>query len=35
MLLQRWQPRQDDYREEFWFNHPDARRDVAELGGGG
>ena len=35
MLLQRWQPRQDDYREEFWFNHPDARRDVAELGAAG
>jgi len=32
MLLQQWQPRQDDYRREFWFNHPDARRDAAELG---
>jgi len=32
MLLQQWQPRQDDYRHEFWFNHPDARKDVAELG---
>ncbi len=32
MLLQQWQPRQDDYRHEFWFNHPDAKKDVAELG---
>jgi len=32
MLLQQWKPRQGDYREEFWFNHPDARKDVAELG---
>ena len=32
MLLQRWLPRQDDYREEFWFNHPEVRRDLAELG---
>jgi glycosyltransferase involved in cell wall biosynthesis len=32
MLLQRWKPRQDDYRREFWFNHPDANRDVGELG---
>ncbi len=32
MLLQQWQPRQDDYRHEFWFNHPDANKDVAELG---
>jgi glycosyltransferase involved in cell wall biosynthesis len=35
MLLQRWRPRTDDYREEFWFNHPDARKDVAELGAAG
>ena len=27
-----WQPRRDDYRREFWFNHPDAPPDVAELG---
>ena len=32
MLLQRWQPRRDDYRREFWFNHPDANPDLAELG---
>ena len=32
MLLQRFPPRQDDYRHEFWFNHPDANPDVAELG---
>jgi glycosyltransferase involved in cell wall biosynthesis len=32
LLLQRWLPRQDDYREEFWFNHPEARKDLAELG---
>jgi len=32
MLLQQWRPRQDDYRREFWFNHPDARKDVAEIG---
>ncbi len=32
MLLQQWQPRQDDYRREFWFNHPDADKDLAELG---
>lgn len=32
MLLQRWMPKQDDYREEFWFNHPDANPDLAELG---
>ena len=32
MLLQRWQPRRDDYRREFRFNHPDANPDVAELG---
>jgi glycosyltransferase involved in cell wall biosynthesis len=32
MLLQRWQPRRDDYRREFRFNHPDALPDVAELG---
>ena len=32
MLLQRWEPRHDDYRREFWFNHPDANPDLAELG---
>ena len=32
MLLQQWRPRQDDYRREFWFNHPDANPDLAELG---
>ena len=32
MLLQRWPPRQDDYRREFWFNHPAANPDLAELG---
>ena len=32
MLLQRLFPRQDDYRQEFWFNHPDAAPDLAELG---
>jgi glycosyltransferase involved in cell wall biosynthesis len=32
MLLQRWQPRRDDYRREFRFNHPDAHPDLAELG---
>jgi len=32
MLLQQWKPRQDDYREEFWFNHPLAKKDIAELG---
>ncbi len=32
MLLQQWHPRQDDYRREFWFNHPDANPDLAELG---
>ena len=32
MLLQRWQPRRDDYRREFRFNHPDANPDLAELG---
>jgi len=26
------QGREDDYREEFCFNHPDARPDLAELG---
>jgi hypothetical protein len=31
MLLQHWQPRMDDYRREFWFNHPDANPDLAEL----
>ena len=24
------QERFDDYRREFWYNHPDARRDFAE-----
>ena len=32
MLLQQWRPRQDDYRAEFRFNHPDAARDIEELG---
>lgn len=32
MLLQQWPPRQDEYRHEFWFNHPDANPDLAELG---
>ena len=32
MLLQRLQPRREDYRHEFRFNHPDANPDVAELG---
>jgi glycosyltransferase involved in cell wall biosynthesis len=32
MLLQRPLPRRDDYRREFWFNHPDANPDLAELG---
>ena len=32
MLLQRLFPRHDDYRQEFWFNHPDAAPDLAELG---
>lgn len=32
MLLQQWPPRQDDYRREFWFNHPEANPDLAELG---
>ena len=32
-LLQ--QKRYDDYREEFWFNHPDAHPDLAELGAQG
>lgn len=35
MLLQRWQPRRDDYRREFRFNHPDVHPDVAELGASG
>jgi glycosyltransferase involved in cell wall biosynthesis len=35
MLLQQWQPRQDDYRSEFWFNHRDANPDLAELGAAG
>jgi glycosyltransferase involved in cell wall biosynthesis len=32
MLLQRWHARRQEYREEFWFNHPDANPDLAELG---
>ena len=32
-LLQ--QKRYDDYRREFWFNHPDAAVDLAELGAAG
>ena len=32
-LLQ--QKRYDDYRQEFWFNHPEAHPDVAELGAEG
>jgi glycosyltransferase involved in cell wall biosynthesis len=32
MLLQQRHPRRDDYRREFWFNHPDASPDLAELG---
>ena len=32
MLLQQRHPRRDDYRHEFWFNHPDADPDLAELG---
>jgi glycosyltransferase involved in cell wall biosynthesis len=32
MLLQRRQPRREDYRREFRFNHPDADPDLAELG---
>jgi glycosyltransferase involved in cell wall biosynthesis len=32
-LLQR--KRYDDYRSEFWFNHPDAAADLAELGAAG
>jgi glycosyltransferase involved in cell wall biosynthesis len=32
MLLQRRYPRKDAYRSEFWFNHPEAPPDVAELG---
>jgi glycosyltransferase involved in cell wall biosynthesis len=35
MLLQPRPPRQDDYRREFWFNHPDANPDLAELGAAG
>jgi glycosyltransferase involved in cell wall biosynthesis len=35
MLLQQRYPRQDDYRQEFWFNHPDANPDLAELGAAG
>ena len=33
MLLQ--QKRPNDYRREFWFNHPDADPDLAELGAAG
>lgn len=32
MLLKRLCPRKDDYRREFWFNHPEAQPDLAELG---
>lgn len=32
MLLQRLQPRRDEYRQEFRFDHPDANPDLAELG---
>ena len=32
MLLQQWPPHQEEYRQEFWFNHPDANPDLAELG---
>jgi glycosyltransferase involved in cell wall biosynthesis len=32
MLLQQRHPRRADYRREFWFNHPDANPDLAELG---
>ena len=32
MLLQRWQPKIDEYKHEFWFNHPEAHPDLAELG---
>lgn len=34
-LLQQWIPRKEDYRREFWFNHPDANPDLAELGAEG
>ena len=34
-LLQQWHPRKEDYRREFWFNHPDANPDLAELGAEG
>src|SRR5687768_15761909 len=33
MLLQ--QKREDDYRQEFWYSHPGARKDLAELGTAG
>ena len=33
LLLQ--QKRYDDYRHEFWFNHPDAHVDLPELGAHG
>ncbi|MEO5739969.1 MAG: glycosyltransferase family 4 protein [Vicinamibacterales bacterium] len=35
MLMNQWHPRHDDYRREFWFNHPDAPADAAELGAAG
>jgi glycosyltransferase involved in cell wall biosynthesis len=35
MLLQQVRPRRDDYRQEFWYNHPDADPDLAELGAAG
>jgi glycosyltransferase involved in cell wall biosynthesis len=34
-LLQQWHPRKEDYRREFWFNHPGANPDLAELGAEG
>jgi glycosyltransferase involved in cell wall biosynthesis len=35
MLLQRWIPKQEEYRQEFWFNHPDVNPDLAQLGAAG
>src|SRR5687767_9899653 len=35
MLLQQRIPKRNEYRQEFWFNHPDANPDLAELGAGG
>ncbi|HKY22389.1 MAG TPA: glycosyltransferase family 4 protein [Vicinamibacterales bacterium] len=34
-LLQLWPQRPNEYREEFWFNHPDANADLAQLGAAG